>query len=152
MHPRVARPDGSEIAPAITVLLTEKEPAATTDLLRHMVRKTHDARQRYQDGLRFLAATYYRDPGSFSDVLTGLFAADSAVAAALIAEGRCVLHFREAAVDYRVPCAIFELAEGDATSQATYWHNRLFGPEPPTGVRLLAFRPDWDRASAVAPS
>jgi len=152
MRPRVARPDGCELTPAITVLLTEKEPAATIDLLRHIVRKTHDARRRYEDGLRFLASTYYQDPGAFSDVLTGLFPADSAVAAALVAEGRCVLHFREAAVGYQVPCAIVELSEGDEAAQATYWHNRLFGPGPPAGPRLLAFRPEWERASTVAPS
>jgi hypothetical protein len=148
MRPRVVRPDGGEIAPAVTVLLAEKAPAATIDQLRHIVRRTHDARQRYQDGLRFLASTFYGDPERFSDVLTGLFAADSTVAAALIAEGRCVLHFREAATGYQVPCAIVELAEGDAPAQLTCWHNRLFGPDPPTGIRLLAFRPDWERATA----
>jgi hypothetical protein len=148
MRPRVARPDGGEIAPAVTVHLTETEPAATIDQLRHIVRKTHDARQRYQDGLRFLASTYYGDPKRFSDVLTGLFAADSTVAAALIAEGRCVLHFREAAAGYRVPCAVAELAEGEAAARVTCWHNRLFGPDPAAGVRVLAFRPDWERATA----
>jgi len=49
MRPRLMSPDGREIAPFITVLLVEKEPEATTDLLRHIIRKTQDPRQRYEE-------------------------------------------------------------------------------------------------------
>jgi hypothetical protein len=147
MRPRVTRADGGTVAPAVTVLLLEKEPEAATDRFRHIVRKTHDARQRYEDGLRLLAADYYQDPQRFSGVLTGLFASDSAVAAALAEEGRCVLHFRQDRQGYQLPCTVRELRPDEAGYQATYWHNRLFNPSLPAQVRLLAFDPDWERGS-----
>jgi hypothetical protein len=152
MRPRVTRTDGSEIAPAITVLLLENEPAATTDVIRHIVRRTHDPRQRYENGLRFLSAAHYQDAQAFSDVLTGLFSVDSTVAAALVAEGRCVLHFEQGTQGYQIPCTVRELEEEDDAYQATYWHNSLFNPARPPEVRLLAFDPDWARASAVPPA
>jgi len=39
------------------------------------------------------------------------------------------------------------LAEADAFYQATYWHNRLFNPNPPPGAQVLAFTPDWAHAT-----
>jgi hypothetical protein len=151
MRPRVTRQDGSEIAPAITVLLVEKEPEATTDLFRHIVRKTHDSRQRYEEGVRMLSSAYYQYPDSFSGVLTGLFSADSALAAALREDGRCVLHFRQGGQSYRIPCDTAELRPKDTAFQATYWHNHLFNPTPPSRFCLLAFYPDWAEATASIP-
>src|SRR5262249_43366591 len=151
MRPRVLRADGREIAPAITVLLIENEPAATTDALRHIVRKTHDPRQRYENGLRLLSAAHYEDAHAFSDVLTGLFPVDSTVAATLVADGCCLLHFEQGTQGYRIPCTVRELEEEDAAYQATYWHNSLFNPALPPEVRLLAFDPDWAQANAVPP-
>jgi len=126
-------------------------PGGDDDIIRHIVRKTHDPRQRYENGLRLLSAAHYQDARAFSDVLTGLFSVDSTVAATLVAEGRCVLHFEQGSQGYQIPCTVRELEEEDAAYQATYWHNCLFNPALPPEVRLLAFDPDWARANAVPP-
>jgi hypothetical protein len=148
MRPRVTREDGSQIAPAITVLIVEKEPAATLDLLRHTVRKTPDPSKRYEDGLKILSSEYYRDSQVFSDIMTALFPAASPTAATLLSDGYCVLHFQEGKHSLRIACAIAELAENDPFYQLTYWHNLLFNPYPPYEIRMLAFYPDWTRSSA----
>jgi hypothetical protein len=148
MRPSVTRNDGTQIAPAISLLIIEKDPAVTVDLLRHTARKTHDPRKRYEDGLKILSAEYYEDPREFSDVMTGLFAAHSETAATLRMEGRCILHFEQESQTFNIPCAIHELSEKEPSYQLTYWHNHLFNPYPPSQIRMLAFQPDWIRSSA----
>ena len=72
---------GKDVANPLTTVLSgammldwlgerHNDPAATTDQIRHVVQKTHDARQRYESGLRLLAAGHYQIPESFSDALT----------------------------------------------------------------------------------
>jgi hypothetical protein len=148
MRPRVLLLDGRELAPAVTVLLIERDAQASTDQFRHIVRKTNDPRERYAAGLRVLSASHYQDPSTFGDVLTALFSAESAAARELLGAARCVLEFEEGAQGFGVPCAVAELAEGEAAWEATYWHNHLFNPEPPNRVRILAFVPDWGAAEA----
>lgn len=148
MRPRVTRADGTEIAPAISLLIVENDPAISVDLLRHTARKTHDPRKRYEDGLKILSAEYYEDPREFSDVMTGLFPAHSEIVATLLGEGRCILHFQQERQTFHIPCAIHELSENDPAYQLTYWHNHLFNPCPPSQIRMLAFQPDWIRSSA----
>jgi hypothetical protein len=148
IRPRVTDAAGREIASAITVLLVESAPDATTDTLRNMVRKTPDPRERYESAVRFLSAAYYQDARNFDDLLTALFAAGSRTGAALKAAGRCVLHFAQGNVRYRVPCDVVDLQPPNPAFQAAYWHNRLFNPRPPPEVLILGFRPDWPAAAA----
>ena len=62
-------------------------------------------------------------------------------------------HHFEAASEYGsydlTLASVEELAESDAIFQNTYWHNRLFNPNLPAGVRILAFQPDWSHASVI---
>jgi len=141
IRPQVARADGSVIAPAVTVLLVRREPAADGDEFRHIARRTHDPRERYEAAIRLLSSTYYQYSDEFSDTLTALFGADSAVANTLAEERECVLHFGDA---YRLPCSVSELFPHAPAYQATYWHNRLFNPDLPASVRVLAFFPRWE--------
>jgi len=97
--------------------------------------------------VEILAANYFQHPVEFSDVMTGLFGADSSVATGLLNHGRCVLEFEAYAQAYRLPCKVAELATDDAFFQATYWHNRMFNPNMPPGVRVLSFAPDWTHAA-----
>lgn len=150
MCPRVMHQDGSEIAAAVTVLILEKDPRATTHMFRHILRRTHDPFERYQDGLRILASHYYQDPTNFSDVLTALFPADSAIAATLVREGWCELQFREGNQSLRIPCGVEEERPDTAAYQATYSHNLLFNPAPPPQVRVLVFRPHWVSTTDVS--
>jgi hypothetical protein len=151
LRARVTREDGVEIAAPVTVLIVEKDPAATIDWLRHTVRRTHDPRQRYEDGLKMLASEYYEDPRSFSGVMTGLFSSTSATAHAILVDPRCVMSFQQADTRFDIPCAV-ELLDPQAPAfQVTYWHNRLFNPNPPAAITVLAFDPDWGRASVDRP-
>jgi hypothetical protein len=147
MRPRLLSPSGDELAPAITVLIVEEDPADSTALFRHQYLKTNDPIERYEKAVEILSSTYFQHPRSFGDVMTALFGPDSAVAAALLNHGGGVLEFEEYAQAYRVPCRTAELATADALFQATYWHNRMFNPNMPPGVRVLSFTPDWKHAA-----
>jgi hypothetical protein len=147
MRPRVLAPAGDEIADGIVVLIVEREPANSTAQLRFQYEKTQDPIERYDKVLDFLSAGYFQQPRNFSDVMTALFGAKSATAAALLTHGKCVLEFAQFGQAYRIPCAVAELATGHPFHQATYWHNHLFNPNLPPAVRILAFAPDWKHAS-----
>ncbi len=149
MRPRVVGADGAQIAAAVTVLLIPAEPAPSTALFRHIARKTHDPERRYRDAAGILSSDYFQNPEDFSDVLTALFALDSPVAASLSAAGRCVLAFEEAGQGYRLPCSVARLAADHPAHQATYWHNLLFNPAMPGAVTVLAYTPDWPRATMI---
>ncbi len=151
MRPRVGRADGSEIAPALTLVLVEAEPEDSTALFRHIVRKTNDPERRYRDGLQTLSSAYFQRPANFSDVMTAVFGDDSPFAEALVSEARCVLEFEQFSQSYRIPCGVGALAQDDPAFQATYWHNHMFNPAMPGVVRILAFTPDWRQATANPP-
>jgi hypothetical protein len=146
IRPRVTRTDGSLIAEAITVLILEKDASETIDRFRHTVRRTNEQRKRYEDGLKMLASEYYERWRSFSGTMTALFASESTTALTLVAEGRCVLSFRQGHKQFEIQCAVEELDAEAPGYQLTYWHNRLFTEDPPVGVTVLAFHPEWDRS------
>ncbi len=148
MRPRVTTGGGREITASITVLIVQREPAPLADMLRHTLRKTFDPKQQYEAGLKILSAEYYQDPTAFSGILTALFPSSSATAAALAAGGDCILHFRQDERMYQIHCTVSMLDEESSPYQLTYWHNRLFNPNPPTDTRVLAFFPDWGQSIA----
>ena len=150
MRPRVLTLEDHEISPGTTVLIVEESPADSTALFRHQYLKTNDPIERYEKALEILSAGYFQDPRNFSDVLTALFGPDSGIAGALLNHGRCVLQFEEHAQTYRLLCRAAELATSDPLYQATYWHNRMFNPSMPPGVRILAFTPDWRHSEGAA--
>jgi hypothetical protein len=141
---------GDEAAPSaeIIVLITQAEPADTTAEFRHLVRRTHDPRDRYNAALKLLSAHYYQDPDLFSDEITALFGLDSGLADRLADAGRGSLAFDHFSQRFLLPCSIRTLPEEAPAFQATYWHNALFNASLPGQVRVLAFQPDW--AAAVA--
>lgn len=143
MRPRVTAMTGDEIAPGIIVLIAESEPEESTSLFRHQFLKTHDPKERYGKALEILQASYFQQPALFSDVMSALFGPQSSIASRLLAHGRCVLEFEEYSQGYRVPCAVAALAEAHPFYQATYWHNRMFNPNLPAGIKILSFTPDW---------
>jgi hypothetical protein len=152
MRPRVLAADGTELAAAVTVLLVPREPAESTALFRHQMRRTHDPAQRYQKALETLSAAFYQHPDEFSDRLTALFAGDSPLAATLAESGRCTLDFVQYNQRYTLPCTVAVEAAGGPAYEATYWHNALFNPRIPDGLTVLAFAPDWAAASADPPA
>lgn len=150
MRPRVSAPGGDELSPAITVLLMRAEPEESTTQFRFQVQKTHDPIERYDKALEILSGWFYQRPREFTDVMTALFGEESPLADRLLLHGRCELDFAESSKGYRIPCAVLALSEEDELFQATYWHNRLFNPNMPPGVRVLSFKPDWPHAAAYA--
>lgn len=151
MRPKIMLGSGEVVAEAVTVLIAEDEPTATTDLFRHIVKKTHDPRARYEAAIRVLAAAYYQYPENFADRLTALFGRGSSIVRRLIDQGRCVLAFQQYGQSYRVPCSIAELGEDDPGWQAAFWHNAMFNAVLPPHAHVLAFDPDWTAATAFPP-
>ncbi|HVR68915.1 MAG TPA: hypothetical protein VMT98_19875 [Verrucomicrobiae bacterium] len=143
MQPRVLSLRGEEIAPRVTVLLNELEPDHSISQFKFQYQRTQDPIERYDKILETLSGSYFQQPGNFSDVMTGLFGPDSAIAGMLLNQGRCVLEFEQFTQAYRLTCAVRELAESQPWHQATYWHNRMFNPNMHDGIRILAFTPDW---------
>ena len=150
MRPRVSSREGGPLSAGIVTLIIESEPEHSTQLFRYQYLRTHDPNERYHSILEVLQGSYFQDPTRFSDLLTALFGPESGLAAQLLGEGRCVLDFEQYTQGYRLPCAVARLAEGHAFHQATLWHNRMFNPQLPAAVQVLAFRPDWAHAAARA--
>jgi hypothetical protein len=136
----------------ITTLILRRAPEEATAQFRHMARKTQDPAERYDAALKMLAAAYYQRPREFSDRITALFGPGSEIAEQALAAGRCRLEFAQYSQRYTLPCDLYALAEDDPAFQATYWHNALFNPALPAGIRVLAFQPDWALAEADPPA
>lgn len=152
MRPRILdASDGSEIAPAVTVIIVEKNSAESTAMFRHIVRRTHDPEKRYKEALEVLTSAYFQHPRNFSDALLAVYPLDSALAERLIGAGRCVLEFEEFGEPFPIACAITDLPPGDDAHQAAYWHNHMFNTAMPGAVRVIAFAPDWRQAAAYPP-
>lgn len=132
----------------ITTVLIKKQPGDDNAQLRFINQKTEDPHERYKKGLEHLQEWFYQYPDEFSDRITALFRPESRVPDRLLQDGRCQLHFADRHRSYRFPCKVSELGEESAAYQATYWHNSVFNPELPGGVRILAFDPHWSRAEA----
>ncbi len=146
MRPRLFDRNGTELIPALTVLLIPQDPAESTDFFRFQVMKTADPRELYERALRFLQADYFQQPETFSDKLVAILPEDSPLAAKLLTEGRCVLEFAQFNQTYRLPCTVFVLEPGEPAREAAIWHNRLFNPALTDSVPVLQFRPDWTAA------
>ena len=130
----------------IIVLIRHEACQDATARFQHMVRTTRDPAERREGALRYLAAAFYQQPDAFSDQLTALFGPASEMAARLLAAGACRLDFEQYGQRYRLACTVSELQQSDDGFQFTYWHNSLFNPAIPAGVRILGFQPDWSVA------
>ena len=148
MRPRLLDRQGSELAPAITILIVPKEPEDSTEFFRFQVLKSSDPRDVYERALSFLQADYFQKPDSFSDRLIAVFPGGSPLASALLTETQCILHFDQFSQSYLLPCTIAALAPGDAAYAAAVWHNRLFNPSLPGTLHVLGFQPHWASAEA----
>lgn len=150
MRPVVAL--GEQPLARIVVLINKRPEVSATAEFRHMVRRTHDPKDRRDAALKFLASTYYQHPGEFSDRPTALFGPGSALAERLLAAGRCRLVFEQFRQRYDIPVAIERLSKGHPDHEATLWHNSLFNPAIPAEAAVLAFTPDWAAAEADPPA
>jgi len=150
MQPSLVLPDGGS-ADAINVLILKREPHEYTARFQHIVRRTHDPKERLDEALKELSAAYYQRPYEFAEVMTALFALDSALANKLIEYGECELAFEQFSQRYELPCTVQTLDAGDPGYQATYAHNSMFNPTLPGNVQIVSFTPVWDQGSATPP-
>ena len=148
MRPRLLDQAGRDLVPALTVLMIPRDPSESTAFFRFQIMRLADPRELYEHALGFLQADYFQQPASFSDQLLAILPEGSKVAAALVADGRCILAFEQFSQAYRLPCAVSALQPGDAARDAAIWHNRLFNPALPETVHVVAFKPDWASARA----
>ena len=146
MRPAVATEDGLELHPGIIVLIHKIEPEHTTSLFRHQVLKTQDPIERWEKATEHMAAGYFQKFNAFDDRLTALFGPGSAISDTLLNHGKVRLDFAEYGQHFQLPATVIDLPDHDPLYQSTYWHNRLFNPNMPAGVRVLCFTPDWRRA------
>jgi hypothetical protein len=147
MRARIMTLAGEELAAGVVTLISELDPENSTRLFRYQYQKTQDPNERYDKVLEILQGSYFQQPARFADVLTALFGPGSALAGRLLGLGRCVLAFEQYTQAYRIPCAVARLPAANPRHQATYWHNRLFNPNLPARVEILAFTPDWAHAA-----
>ena len=150
MRPTVTRTDGSTLG-AVVVIIVERDNRATTAQFRHMVQSQSDPAERFDKALAFLSSAYFQKARLFEPRLFALFGPGSPSAAALVADGRCVLAFQQFSQSYRLPAAVEALAPDDAFAQALVWHNALFNPNQPPDCIPLAFAPVWDEGTAFPP-
>ncbi|MGI9500973.1 MAG: hypothetical protein ACR2P3_13120 [Geminicoccaceae bacterium] len=146
MRPRLTV--AGQDAGVMTVVITPVEPAASTDEFRHIVRRTHDPRERYQAALRYLQSAYFQNPARFDDRLTAVFGVEAELPARISGRSDCVLAFEQFSQRYRLNCSAELLNSRDPAFQATYWHNALFNPSLPASVKVVSFKPDWSEAFA----
>jgi hypothetical protein len=148
MKPRVLRVSGEEMAGELTILILPKEPDASTSFFRFQVMRSADPRDVYQRGLTYLQADYFQQPQTFCDRMTAVLERTSPLAAALLAEKKCVLEFDQFSQVFRIPCTVRRLGERDEAREASLWHNRIFNPSLPDDAIVLELKPDWAKAVA----
>lgn len=150
MRPVIFSRDDKQLAGSTVVLLHKLEPEDSTAFFRHQVLKTQDPVERWEKATEHMAAGYFQRFRDFDDTLTALFAPQAALVDQMLNHGKVNLEFAELNQRFRLLCHVQELAEHDALYQATYWHNRMFNPNIPGGVRVVTFVPDWSRSASEA--
>ena len=148
MRPRVASLKGDILLPEMTVLLVPKAPKESTAFFRFQLQRTHDHRQAFEAGLKYLAGDFYQLPELFGDEITAVFTKGSRSAQHLIKQRTVLLDFEQYAQRYRMACAVKRLPARDVSREASLWHNRLFNPHLGNDAEVLSFKPNWKNAMA----
>lgn len=148
MRPLIFTTDDQQIAGSTVVLLHKLDPEDSTAFFRHQVLKTQDPVERWEKATEHMAAGYFQRYRDFDDILTALFGPGSTLVDRMLGLDKVHLDFAELNQRFRLLCHVRELAEHDALFQATYWHNRMFNPNIPAGIRVVTFAPDWGRSTA----
>ena len=128
MRPRLVLTDGRELSPGIAIVIVPQSPEESTEFFRFQLRKTHDPHQVYERGLQYLSATHFQNAGKFSDQLTALFGPGSAIAAATLDAGDCILEFSQFSQTYRLLC------------EAVLWSLRMRPIRRPCGTTKSSIR------------
>ena len=148
MRPRVLKPSGETLLPAMTILILPDDPDESTKFFRFQVQKSLDPLKVYESVLQYLQAGHYQVGDGFSDEMTALFEPGSASAAKLVRARDCLLECEQFSHVWRLSCTVRRLPARSPAREATLWHNRAFNPAIPRDAVVLAFKPDWRSAAA----
>ncbi len=136
----------NELLGRIVVVMLKKELQNYTAQFQHMVKKTRDPIERWEAAINTLSTSYYQQADTFSPRLTALFGPDSQIRDRLLETGQCTLMFEQNGRTFEVPCEVCDLPEENPEYIGTFWHNSMFNPNLPGGVKILSFEPDWIQA------
>jgi hypothetical protein len=75
MRPRVLKPSGECLMPAMTILILPEDTDESTSFFRFQVQKSPDPLKVYQSVLQYLQGEHYQVGNRFSDEMTALFEA-----------------------------------------------------------------------------
>ncbi|NKC16774.1 MAG: hypothetical protein GKR94_32655 [Gammaproteobacteria bacterium] len=149
MMPAVFAHDDSDVSSGHIITVLNKLPEFSRTMeLQHLVRYTHDPKERRAAGVEFLSERYYQRAYEFSDTVTCTFAPDSEGARQLLAMKSCRLHFEQFGQIYETVCTVWRISVNNPLYQATYWHNSLFNPALAADSMILGFEPHWERSEA----
>jgi hypothetical protein len=148
LKPRVSTKSGEIIMPAMTVLLIERDPAASTVFLKFQVLRHNERQRTFETGVKFLGSDYYQSPDRFSDVLTAVFSKESEAAATMLRVREVLLDFGQFSQTFRMFCKVAGLRPNDPAREASLWQARVFNPDIPNDAIVLGLKPDWKSAVA----
>lgn len=134
--------------PSVVLLLVLGEPAASTAFFKFQVQKTNDPEEAKEAALKYLGADYFQSPELFSDEMTAVFAANSPAAASLVKAKQIRLDFAQYSQSFRILCTVRSVGKKEPVRESSLWQARLFNPNVPEHATVLAFRPDWKKATA----
>lgn len=147
MFADVTLPGGRTLGPLVTLII-KADPSAATQQFQHIAKTTYDPVERYESAIKMLQTVYYQNPREFSDRPTALFAADSAIAEALLAATHCTVVFSQGRQRFSLTCATVRRLPGDPVFTATFSHNVLFNPNLTGPATVVQFVPEWSTAVA----
>ena len=145
MRPQIALKNGEVVFPAATLLIIPDHPDQTIRQFRFMALKTHDPKERYTKALQLLAAKFYQNAEDFSGAMSGIFSRFSEEVKALEKDQSCIIEFDYQQQAFKIPCHVSASPKNESVHEFTYWHNYLFNPNLSPEVKVLHFKPDWEK-------
>ena len=145
MRPQIELKNGEVVFPAATLLIIPNHPDQTIRLFRFMALKTQDPKERYNKALQLLAAKFYQNAEDFSGAMSGIFSRFSEEVKALEKDQSCIIEFDYQQQAFKIPCHVSASPKNESVHEFTYWHNYLFNPNLSPEVKVVHFKPDWDK-------
>ena len=145
MRPQIALKNGEIVFPAATLLIMPEHPDQTIRQFHFMALKTQDPKERYTKALQLLAAKFYQTAEDFSGEMSGIFSRSSEEVEELEKHNYCVMKFEYQQQVFKIPCHVCESPKNEPVYEFTNWHNYLINPNLSPEVKVLHFKPDWDK-------
>ena len=145
MRPQIALKNGEVVFPAATLLIIPDHPDQTIRQFRFMALKTQDPKERYTKAIQMLAARFYQKSEDFSGAMAGIFSRFSEEVKALEKDQSCIIEFDYQQQAFKIPCHVSASPKNESVHEFTYWHNYLFNPNLSPEVKVVHFKPDWDK-------